>query len=64
MPYASRAQQRLFHAKEARGEISSATVNEFDTASKGKALPARKGRKSSTPLSRRFGKGGTIGGSR
>lgn len=35
MPYRSKAQQRLFHAKEARGEISPATVHEFDEATKG-----------------------------
>jgi hypothetical protein len=43
MPYKSEAQRRLFHAKEARGEIAPKTVAEFDKASKGKKLPARKG---------------------
>lgn len=42
MPYASDAQRRLFHAKERRGEISAATVREFDQASKGRRLPERK----------------------
>lgn len=39
MPYKSEAQRRLFHAKEARGEISPKVVKEFDKASKGKQLP-------------------------
>lgn len=42
MPYKSKAQQRLFHAKEARGEIAPSVVAEFDQASKGKKLPERK----------------------
>lgn len=46
MPYASTAQQRLFHAKAARGEISAATVHEWDEATKKKpggfkALPKK-----------------------
>lgn len=41
MPYASTAQQGYFHAAEKRGEISHATVAEFDKASKGKKLPER-----------------------
>jgi len=41
MPYKSGAQRKKFHAMEKRGEISSATVAEFDKASKGKKLPAR-----------------------
>lgn len=45
MPYASRAQQRKFHAMQARGEISPKTVREFDRASKGKRLPERKSMK-------------------
>jgi len=36
MPYASRSQQRLFHAKEERGEISPKVVHEFDEATKHK----------------------------
>ena len=50
MPYVSNAQRKLFHAKEARGEISAKTVSEFDKASKGKKLPerVRSGRKSNT----------------
>lgn len=38
-PYRSRAQQRLFHALVARGEISPKVVREYDRASKGKRLP-------------------------
>lgn len=44
MPYKSSAQRRFFHAAEARGEISSKTVKEFDKASKGKDLPEKKDR--------------------
>jgi hypothetical protein len=36
MPYKSKAQQRKFHAMEARGEISPATVKKFDRATKKK----------------------------
>jgi hypothetical protein len=41
MPYKSEAQRRAMHAKAERGEISKATVNEFDKATKGKKLPER-----------------------
>lgn len=41
MPYKSDAQRRKFHAMRKRGEISAATVSEFDQASKGKKLPER-----------------------
>ena len=41
MPYKSRAQQKKFHAMLKRGEISAATVAEYDEASKGKKLPER-----------------------
>lgn len=41
MPYKSASQRRFFHAAEARGDISSKTVNEFDKASKGKKLPEK-----------------------
>jgi len=41
MPYKSEAQRRYFHAAEKRGEISHATVEEFDKASKGKKLPEK-----------------------
>lgn len=41
MPYKSEAQRKKFHAMEARGEISKATVDEFDASSKGKKLPKR-----------------------
>lgn len=43
MPYKSNAQRRFFHAAEARGDISHATVSEFDHASKGKKLPEKVG---------------------
>jgi hypothetical protein len=39
MPYKSQAQRGKFHEMEKRGEISSATVDEFDRASKGMKLP-------------------------
>lgn len=43
MPYASDAQRRFFHTDTARKQgISAKTVAEFDRASKGKRLPARK----------------------
>jgi hypothetical protein len=38
-PYVSDAQRKKFHAMENRGEISHATVHEWDEASKGKKLP-------------------------
>ena len=41
MPYKSEAQRGKFHALEDRGEISHATVKEFDKASKGKDLPTK-----------------------
>lgn len=41
MPYKSDAQRRKFHAMLSRGEISAATVAEYDAASKGKKLPER-----------------------
>ena len=41
MPYKSDAQRKKFHAMAKRGEISPATVAEYDKASKGKKLPAR-----------------------
>ena len=40
-PYVSEAQRGKFHAMENRGEISHATVKEWDEASKGKKLPAK-----------------------
>lgn len=43
MPYKSAAQRRFFHAAETRGDISKATVDEFDQASKGKKLPEKVG---------------------
>lgn len=43
MPYESDAQRRKFHAMEDRGEISHATVAEFNKASKGLNLPEHKG---------------------
>lgn len=41
MPYKSKAQRGKFHAMAERGEISRATVAEWDRASKGKKLSAR-----------------------
>ncbi len=41
MPYKSQAQRGKFHALEAEGKISKATVDEFDRASKGKKLPVK-----------------------
>lgn len=41
MPYKSKAQQRKFHAMEARGEISHSTVEEFDKATNYRNLPDR-----------------------
>jgi hypothetical protein len=40
-PYKSDAQRRFFHAAAERGEISKKTVEEFDSASKGKKLPEK-----------------------
>jgi len=55
-PCASRAQQRLFHALAARGEMDPRTVREFDVASRGMKLPERVRRNPATtrrrPLSR------------
>lgn len=42
MPYASKAQARLFHAKAACGEMPMKTVKEFDKATNFKSLPSRK----------------------
>lgn len=42
MPYASDAQRRFFHTNTAKKKgISSATVKEYDSASKGMSLPPR-----------------------
>ncbi len=41
MPYKSEAQRRKFHALLKKGKISKETVEEFDSASKGKKLPER-----------------------
>jgi len=49
MPYASRAQQRFFHAAEARGEMPASTVKEYDKATDFKGLPARVGKKKRRP---------------
>lgn len=54
MPYESKAQQRLFHAKEARGEISHATVKEFDQATDFSRLPERKGDKKRREQRRKY----------
>ena len=41
MPFKSKAQRSLFYAKAARGEISKATLREWERATKGKKLPER-----------------------
>lgn len=53
MPYKSDAQRKKFHAMAARGEISPATVREFDRASKGTKLPMRVKPKKKTILRRK-----------
>lgn len=45
MPYASKAQQRFFHAAQSRGDIPSATVKEYDKATDFSKLPERKSRR-------------------
>jgi hypothetical protein len=46
MPYKSKAQQRFFHSAGAkRAGIKPATVKEYDTASRGKKLPAKAAKK-------------------
>lgn len=46
MPYKSKAQQRFFHSAGAKkAGITRKQVAEYDRASKGKSLPARKGSK-------------------
>jgi len=47
MPYKSRSQQRKFHALEAQGKISAATVREFDKATDFSHLPERVSKKKS-----------------
>lgn len=43
MPYKSLAQERFFHTKTAQDKgIKPSTVKEFDSASKGVKLPAKK----------------------
>ena len=43
MPYKSQAQRGFFHSKgDKKAGISKKTVKEFDKASKGKKLPAKK----------------------
>lgn len=39
MPYKSKKQRALFHALEARGEMSSETVKRWDTETGGRKLP-------------------------
>jgi hypothetical protein len=44
MPYKSSAQRKFFHTATARKKgIKAAVVDEFDSASKGMKLPAKKG---------------------
>lgn len=42
MPYKSRAQAAYFHANRAKLERQGVDVDEWDAASRGKKLPARK----------------------
>ena len=51
MAYKSKAEQRLFHAKLARHEISPAVVKEFDEATKGhyQDLPEHVAKRMSKP---------------
>jgi hypothetical protein len=42
MPYKSKAQERYFNANKAKLEKQGVNVNEWNKASKGKKLPARK----------------------
>lgn len=60
MPYKSNSQRKLFHAKEARGEISKKTVDEFDKASKGKKLPehVKKSKPSASPKPKSYDSSG------
>ena len=44
MPYKSEAQRRKFHAMAERGQISKATVAEWDKASEGLSLPDKIGK--------------------
>ena len=62
MPYKSRAQQRLFHAMAARGEISGAEVHKWDEATKRqrggfKRLPERAGVTAKKAKTKGFRKG-------
>ncbi len=45
MPYKSRAQERYFNANRAKMEREGVDVDEWNQASKGKKLPARKSSK-------------------
>ena len=58
MPYKSNKQRRYFHAAEARGEISSKVVNEFDQASKGMKLPEAIKQKKASEKRRKMWRGG------
>lgn len=47
MPYKSSAQRRFFHSAGAKkADITASQVKEFDSASKGKKLPEKIGRRS------------------
>lgn len=52
MPYRSDAQRKKFHVLEKEGKISSATVHEFDEASKGMDLPEHVSRQRDNPARR------------
>lgn len=60
MPYKSDSQRRFFHAAEARGEISSKVVSEFDQASKGKKLPEAIKDKKKTERNKKLWHGGMV----
>jgi hypothetical protein len=47
MPYVSKAQQGYFNANRAKLEKQGVNVDEWNKASKGKKLPARKSKKKS-----------------
>ena len=42
MPFQSKAQRRKFYQLEKEGKVSKATVQEWESATKGKRLPERK----------------------
>jgi hypothetical protein len=59
MPYRSEKQRRYFHVAEARGDISSKVVKEFDQASKGMSLPEAIKKKKKEDSMKKLYQGGT-----